>query len=138
MRSYIAISIVLAVSLFSFSYIQKEINSFNPQPAEMLVTTPNYLHELYTLAPIMKKVAECESGDRQFDKYGNVVMGEISADIGRFQINYVHWKKADQMGIDLHTEQGNAEYALYLYNQKGTQPWKNSSHCWKPYLASQS
>lgn len=78
----------------------------------------------------MKKVAECESGDRQFYDDGSLVRGLRSNDVGRFQINYVHFETAKNMGIDLKTTQGNAEYALYLYNQKGTQPWYMSEHCW--------
>jgi hypothetical protein len=88
------------------------------------------LERLYEDAPIMKKIAECESGDRQFNKNGDPLPGQLSKDIGRFQINYVHWKEARRMGIDLKTEAGNAKFARMLYERSGTQPWYMSEHCW--------
>lgn len=81
----------------------------------------------------MRKIAECESNDRQFDKNGDPLIGFSGWDKGRFQINVVHWEKAEKMGINLNTVQGNARFAEHLYDKKGTQPWYKSKHCWKKY-----
>jgi hypothetical protein len=88
------------------------------------------LRRLYEKAPIMKKIAWCESRDRQFDKSGKPLIGFSGADKGRFQINQVHWERARRMGINLNTVQGNARYAEHLYETKGTKPWYKSRHCW--------
>jgi len=88
------------------------------------------LKRLYKKAPIMKKIAWCESRDRQFDKNGEPLIGFSGADKGRFQINQVHWERARRMGINLNTVQGNARYAEHLYETKGTKPWYKSEHCW--------
>lgn len=82
--------------------------------------------------PIMKKVAFCESGLRQFNKYGGVLRGEENRDdVGVMQINeYYHNKTADAFEIDLHTLTGNMAYARYLYDKNGTSDWNASKPCW--------
>jgi len=78
----------------------------------------------------MKKIAWCESNNRQYNKHGNVLIGFSGADKGLFQINQIHWRKARQLGYDLDTRQGNAKFARYLYERKGTDPWYMSAECW--------
>lgn len=132
-KDVLCILVIITFSLLAFIHIEGEISNWSPEPSQnkvILNKETDYLSLLYEKAPIMKKIAECESGDRQFYEDGSLVRGLRSADTGRFQINYVHWEKAKSMGIDLQTTQGNAEYALYLYNQKGTQPWYMSKDCW--------
>jgi hypothetical protein len=90
---------------------------------------PTPLEKLYNKAPIMRKVAWCESRHRQYDESGDPLIGFSGADKGYFQINRVHWQTAREMGINLNTKQGNARFALYLYNKKGTQPWFASEKC---------
>ncbi len=54
-----------------------------------------------------------------------------SRDIGRFQINdYYHAETAKSLGMDIYTEEGNALYALVLYNNNGTRDWNPSKPCW--------
>ena len=81
----------------------------------------------------LEKVAICESGNRHFDKNGNVIRGRVhSPDTGRFQINSkVHLKTAETMGIDIFSEEGNLEYALYLYRENGLKDWEASRKCWQ-------
>lgn len=94
--------------------------------------------------PILSKIADCESGERdkygraipgtakQFNPDGSVVRGEANPqDIGKHQIN-LHWngEKAKELGYDLFTEEGNTKMALYLYKTRGTKDWGWSKSCW--------
>jgi hypothetical protein len=82
----------------------------------------------------MRRVAECESRDRQYNQSGEVVIGNITPDIGRFQINPVHLSEARKRGIDVYTTHGNARMAEILYNRNGLRDWQASRHCWSQYL----
>jgi hypothetical protein len=75
------------------------------------------------------RIARCESGLRQFDSEGNVLMSPTN-DKGIFQINWVHWETAQKLGYDLDTFKGNLGYAKYLKERNGTDDWYMSSHCW--------
>ena len=90
-------------------------------------TTPENL-----IPPILLKIAQCESGGRQFNKDGSVLRGKVNPqDVGLYQINeFYHLKQAQEMGIDIYTEEGNEAYALYLYDTQGTKPWNWSKGCW--------
>ncbi len=83
--------------------------------------------------PILADIAGCESRFRQYDKNGKVLIGEVNkGDIGVMQINkYYHADKAESLGYDLNTAEGNMAYAKYLYEKEGTKPWNSSSACWK-------
>ena len=84
------------------------------------------------LPPIFARIAYCESRDRQFDKDGNVLRGNVNPyDVGRYQINTLHWAdQAKKLGFDLNTEEGNEAMALYIYRKSGTKPWRSSQKCW--------
>lgn len=81
---------------------------------------------------ILKRIAECESGGRQFKDDGSVVRGIANPqDIGKYQINlYWNGAKAKELGYDLFTEEGNTLMALYLYHSRGTKDWSWSAGCW--------
>ena len=85
------------------------------------------------IPPILKKIAVCESGGKQFNSDGSVVRGRINRyDVGRFQINLLyHQEQATKLGYDLMSEQGNTAFALWLYEHQGTKPWGWSNKCWK-------
>lgn len=87
--------------------------------------------------PIMAQVARCESTFRHTLKDGSVLRGRVNQnDIGVMQINtYYHGEKAEELGLDLYTIEGNLMYARYLYERKGTQPWSASAPCWSRTLA---
>lgn len=97
-----------------------------------LMTAPKSLNIVYRIPAIMKRIAFCESGGRQFDDQGNVIRGVFHpADIGKYQINLAVWEdEAKRLGYDLFSEEGNEAMAMYLYHQLGTQPWFSSSACW--------
>ena len=86
-------------------------------------------------APIMQKIAYCESRNRQFDKDGSIFRGIVNPrDVGVFQVNErYHLADSKKMGIDIYTVDGNLEYARHLYESQGTQPWSSSRPCWGNY-----
>ncbi len=86
--------------------------------------------------PILVEIARCESEFRQFDENGNLLKGKVNkSDVGVMQINkYYHADKAEELGYDLKTVDGNIAYAKYLYDHEGVQPWISSSPCWKGAL----
>ena len=79
--------------------------------------------------PILDKIAFCESGNKHFDKNGQVLVrgntnGRASVDVGTWQINVMyHGKKATEMGLNLFNEKDNRTYAVYLFETHGTEPW---------------
>lgn len=87
-----------------------------------------------TRPPILAKIAQAESQDRQFKKDGTVVTNvnkDGTVDVGRYQINlYYHEKTAKKLGYDLFTDYGNEQYAIYLIKNYGTLPWRSSEVRW--------
>jgi hypothetical protein len=83
----------------------------------------------------MQKIAYCESRNRQFDKDGTTLRGVVnSRDVGIFQVNEkYHLGDSKKMGINIHTVDGNMEYARHLYESQGTRPWNSSRPCWGKY-----
>ena len=51
-------------------------------------------------------------------------------DSGLMQINSSHIQEAKKMGIDIFTDEGNAQFAIHLINTCGLSPWKASKHNW--------
>ena len=81
----------------------------------------------------LQKIAQCESGNTHYEKDGvTVLRGKLNnLDVGKYQINlYFHQKQAEEMRIDLFSEKGNEEYALWLYEKEGSIPWNWSKSCW--------
>ncbi len=118
----------------------------NPSPAAIAVEAPSSLNSndgirqavarKFSTSHILYRVAFCESTYAQYDENGNVLRGRVnSKDVGIFQINETYHKaNAERMGMDLYTPEGNMEYAEYLYNRDGAQPWSSSRPCWGRYL----
>lgn len=92
----------------------------------------SYLRKEYADTPILVDIARCESTFRHYGENGDIIRGRVNKnDVGVMQINeYYHGETAKKMGIDLHTVDGNIEFAKYLYGKYGTSPWKASSPCW--------
>jgi hypothetical protein len=106
------------------------------------VDVETYVREYFSDIPILAEVARCESGNRQFGKNGKVLRGiEVPADVGVMQINETyHLKRATNLGMNIHTLEGNLEYARFLYEEGGdhgeslgTRPWLASSKCWSKF-----
>ncbi len=91
-----------------------------------------YLKEYFADTPVLVEIAFCESTFRQVGLNGEALRGNVdSDDIGVMQINLrYHNKKAVELGLDLHTLDGNLEYAKYLYQKEGVRPWMSSAKCW--------
>ena len=91
-----------------------------------------YVKEYFKDTPILAEIARCESSFRQSNKNGDVIRGlKNPADVGVMQINEkYHLERAKSLKIDLHTLEGNLEYARKLYTLEGAYPWMASSPCW--------
>lgn len=82
--------------------------------------------------PVLKKIAKCESGDMHY-KNGQVIFNVNSngtVDRGRYQINSVWDKKATELGLDLSDEEDNEKFAMWVYENRGTEDWYSSKSCW--------
>ena len=92
----------------------------------------DYIKQYFKDDPALIEVAKCESTFRHLGKDGNVIRGIAnSKDVGVMQINEIyHEKRAEKLGIDIHTLEGNMAYAKWLYKREGLQPWNSSSKCW--------
>jgi hypothetical protein len=97
-------------------------------------TTEEIIAEHFAETPILKRIAVCESENRQYNTDGTVLRGWMNPlDVGLMQINEkYHLSTATKLGLDIHTLEGNADYAKYLYKTQGVKPWIHSSHCWDP------
>jgi hypothetical protein len=90
--------------------------------------------EIEMSAPVLERIAKCESGGKQFGADGQVVLNgntNGSVDIGKYQINTRIWgKKATELGYNLANEKDNENFAKYLYTTRGTEVWSASKKCW--------
>ncbi len=96
--------------------------------------------EVETVSPVLQRIAGCESQGSaklkgtHFDKNGQVLMRSNTnktVDLGKYQINTVWFAKATELGIDLTTEEGNEQMAMWIYKNRGTGDWSASANCWK-------
>lgn len=84
------------------------------------------------LPPVLHRIAQCESHGQHWTKNGQILRGTRNRhDTGLFQINTVVWgKKAQELGYDLRTPEGNTHMARYLFENYGSVPWRSSAPCW--------
>lgn len=102
--------------------------------------------EVETPAPVMDKIADCETGERlpngkakpgtskHYGKSGQVLMtgnNNKSVDVGRYAINSVWFKQATELDLDLTDEDDNRSMAYWIYKNRGTGDWSASASCWK-------
>ena len=74
--------------------------------------------------PDMITIAQCESGIRQYSS-ADVPLKGGGRYIGIFQIDeQIHKAKAESLGFNIYTPEGNVGYARYMYGGSGTNPWK--------------
>lgn len=105
--------------------------STTPEKEPMTVPTA-------VLHPELVPVCGCESKGsphvepQQFNADGSVIEGPGN-NWGMCQINATaHQSRADVLGIDFYTEEGNIQYANMLYKESGYAPWYTwSGHCWE-------
>ncbi len=93
----------------------------------------SYFHDI----PVMISVARCESTFRHYLQDGSILQGRVDkADTGVMQINKrYHESTATAMNLNLENIYDNMEYARYLYEKQGVQPWSASAPCWDRSLA---
>jgi hypothetical protein len=91
-----------------------------------------YVRREYADTPILVEIARCESTFRQYDEKGMVIRGRIDdRDVGVMQINtYYHGERAEKLGYDIYSIEGNLGFAHFLYEKYGTSPWSASKACW--------
>jgi len=132
--------VFLATSLYgggtNIAIAQDVTNSTNTQSGKAIVqpiTLESYVRAYFAETPILAEIARCESTFRQLDKDGQVLRGKVNkSDLGLLQVNeYYHGEKAEDLGFDLKSVDGNLAYAKYLYDKEGTKPWSASAKCWK-------
>lgn len=71
----------------------------------------------------MLDIVQCESQFRQFDKNGNTLRSKTS-DIGIMQINRVHWKEANRLGLDIwNSVDDNIKMGKIIYDIQGIDAW---------------
>ena len=101
-----------------------------------------YIERDAVIPKIMQRIADCESGDgslnsgKQFLKNGDIVKNvntNGTTDVGKWQINLSpeHIVAISKLKVDVLTEKGNQDFALYLYENEGTGPWSASAKCWR-------
>jgi hypothetical protein len=85
-----------------------------------------------TLPPVLQRIAQCESHGQHWTRDGKVMRGKRNRhDTGLFQINTIVWgKKAQELGYDIRTPEGNTHMARYLFENYGSVPWQSSATCW--------
>ena len=100
--------------------------------SQAVQATPGVLLQADTLPPVLHWIAQCESRGQHFTKDGRVVRGtQHAAHLGLFQIHTVVWgKKAQALGYELHTPEGNTRMARYRFDHYGSVPWQSSAACW--------
>jgi hypothetical protein len=106
-------------------YITKELDKLN---------TVTVVEETKELPAVMQRIAQCESGNKHYKENGQIVTNANTngtVDIGRFQINEKVWgKKAGELNLNLADEKDNITFAMWIYENFGTEDWKYSRTCW--------
>jgi len=109
----VATSTVATTTVIKLSYTKERVQ-------ELIV-------EAFPDAPIMLRVAACESGFLQhaYNPTNN------SHDGGVFQISQkYHGHQMKKLGLDPYDVKDNIAYARILYDANGLRDWSASKHCW--------
>jgi hypothetical protein len=108
--------------------IYKAGGAYNPK----IVTEEKEVIVEVVNAPVLERIAKCESGNMHY-KNGQVVVNvnsNGSYDMGRYQINSIWNKKATELKLDLTKEEDNKLMAEWIYTNRGTEDWYSSKKCW--------
>ena len=103
-------------------------------PKAVIYTQQEVIKEVPIKAPIMERIAKCESPTGHYGKNGQVVTrgnDNHTVDIGYLQINNTYWgAKATELGLNLFVEEDNKKMGDWIYQNIGTSPWSSSMKCW--------
>lgn len=126
-RSIIALAVICLV-MWGFVAGSKFV------PSQVVFASKEVVKEVKGKAPVMDRIAKCESGSNHIDpKTGQVYMlanTNKSVDVGKYMINTVWHKKAKELGFDITKEVDNEKMAYWIYENMGTEAWYSSKHCW--------
>lgn len=126
--AFIAAVVGMFVMTFGFGYMPADTTT----PSITLIEVAHA--EKRAVPPILKRIAECESGNTHYDKNGQVLMignTNKTVDVGRYQINdHYQGNSATAVGLDITKEEDNEKYAIWLFENYGTEPWIHSKKCW--------
>ncbi len=113
--------------------VSETSNPSLPLTVQDPITLEQYVRDYFVDEPILAEIAKCESRFRHINRNGTVVRGELTPqDVGIMQINeFYHEERAEKLGFNLHTLDGNLAYAKWLYTKEGTVPWRSSGKCWQ-------
>jgi hypothetical protein len=120
----------------SVFYGNTEISSATPAlvlpVADNPITLERYVRDYFADNAFLAEVAKCASRFRHFGANG-VLRGDYDLkDVGVMQINERYpAERAQKLGFDIKTLEGNLGYAKWLYGKEGLQPWASSGKCWK-------
>lgn len=145
----LAAGIIMAVSGFTnttgvpetFDTLIKESQVAKVAVADEITDEPHtleaYVREYFAKTPVLAEIARCESHFRHFDRNGKLLRGTMTPeDVGVMQINeFFHADTAKKLGFDIHDIDGNMDYAKYIFEKSGTQPWSASKPCWSKSTA---
>jgi hypothetical protein len=138
---------LLTILLLSFGLVTttpKLVPRDEPKPPITMIDEKTLSDEDYIILKstqagldpkMMLAIAKCESGLRQYDKDGKLLISNSpSKDQGLFQIwpGNAHNKEKtgyEDLKIDVTTREGNVEYAIFLMKNGGASHWSASKNC---------
>lgn len=93
-----------------------------PNPVDLKTDTEKYIYEIFGIEnyKVAIAIARAESGLREDAININT---NDTVDIGIFQINSIHYKKAECQLKDIVTYKGNVDCAYKIYKASGWTPW---------------
>ena len=149
-RLYKTVAMLLIIFLALYPFIagavvsEQQENTYSPEVGWLMTATTTQpttdvvqpqlsveakILEAFPDAPIMVEVARCESQLNPLADRGN-----LNVDVGLFQINQVHLRTLDSLGLDRRNIDDNITYARILYDESGLNAWYKSRDCWAKFL----
>lgn len=142
---YVAVALVMPIkstethnsteiqSIYAENALKSSINDLKPKTTQDTIEAIS-IEQGLTASEIqlLLKIAQCESGLRQFDEKGEVLRGKVNpSDIGVFQINEKYWlEQSQKLNFDIYSEEGNVKMAVWIFKKYGESPWLWSFQCW--------
>ncbi len=122
------VSVVVWLMVGSVAFMQSNHPKVVLANKEVIVTQTLKFEDI----PMLVKICNAESGGHQFKKNGDVLRGIVNpSDIGYCQISEYIWNDtARKMGMDIYTEKGNKDFAIWLFLRQGSAPWNSSRAGW--------
>ena len=83
--------------------------------------------EKQQIDPTIETIIRCESSGKpdavNLNKNG-------TKDWGLLQVNDVHRKRMEEMGLNIENPEHSFTFGLLLFKEQGTKPWNSSLKCW--------